>query len=315
MTRRHLPFLPMLLAGVLPAQKMLTPDGSGRVVQLYDLEQLTGDPAATATKQHWLPSNDDATTSPAQHTADVLRRFVEPPLGPDDDLKPLGARWLALLGSPDQVASLDRLWRTATSRRADLIDIELRLYTVEAKAFAGLKAKLVAVERPGGIGYEIVAEKDEAKALTTAIEAAAGETLVAPRLAVLPLQFATMAVKNQVSYVKDFTLTRAGDQTIADPVVDVVWDGHSIDVISAWQPDGLLGVSVDVQLQELQRPIAQFETTLLTGLPPVQIQLPRVTGVRLRQTAVLGVDSLTALAAQKADGTWFVATLRAGAQK
>jgi hypothetical protein len=120
-------------------------------------------------------------------------------------------------------------------------------------------------------------------------------------------------MQSQTAYVKDFTLERQGDLMIADPVVDTVWDGNQVDVIAAWQPDGLLGLAVDVHLQELQKPIPTFTTTLVAGLPPVQIQLPRVTGVRLRQTAVLGADSLAVLAAPKADGTWFVATLRAKA--
>ncbi|MBL8751690.1 MAG: hypothetical protein JNK15_00200 [Planctomycetes bacterium] len=309
--------LPLLFAGLASAQKMNAADGSGRIVQVFDLHELRpvdpDEPDQPA--KPGLPTGEIRATSPGQHVADALRRFVDPPLGADDDLRGLGSRWLVMLGSPEQLASFERLWRAAQKRKEDVVDVQLRLYTIDAKKFAAIKDKLVAVERPGGIGYEMVAADKQATAIATALEAADGDSFEAPRLAVFPLQNASMSVKDQTSYVKDFTLTRVGDQAIADPVVDIVWDGYSIEVISTWLPDGLLGVSIDVQVQDLQRPIPKFETTLQAGLPPVQIQLPRVTGLRLRQTAALAKDSLAVLAASKADGKWIVATMRATALK
>jgi hypothetical protein len=155
-------------------------------------------------------------------------------------------------------------------------------------------------------------EKAAASTFRAALAKAPTSQLDAPRLAKNPLQRAPISTLTQTLYVKDFTLSRTGDTLIADPVVDVVNDGNTTDVIATWLPDGLLGLSCDVTFQELQKPIPQFETTLAKGIHPVTIQLPRVTGVRLRQTAVLGKDSMVVLAAQRADGSWLCATVQAG---
>ncbi len=242
----------------------------------------------------------------------LFRRLIDPPLQPGDDLRTLGDRWLVLLGSPAQAASAERLWHAALAKKEDPIDVQVHMFEIDAKAFAPLQEKLVAVQREQGMAFEGMLEKDAASAFRAALAKAATQQLDAPRLCMNPLQRGTMSMVKQTSYVKDFTVTRTGDTLVADPVVDVVQDGNITDVIATWLPDGLLGMSCDVTFQELQQPIPQFETTLGPGLPPVKIQLPRVTGVRLRQTAVLGKDSMVVLAAQRASGEWLCATVQAG---
>ena len=69
----------------------------------------------------------------------------------------------------------------------------------------------------------------------------------------------------------------------------------------------------NVLLNNLGTPIAAV-TTKVADLPtPLQFQVPRVHGTRLRQTAISAADAVVALAAQKADGSWLVATLTARA--
>ena len=123
-----------------------------------------------------------------------------------------------------------------------------------------------------------------------------------------------MSWRESYSYVKDFVCTRVGDNVVAEPVVDVVWDGSRTEVCATWLPDGMLGVWCDVTVQEVEQPIAEFQATVGPLKTPVTIQLPRVTGARFEQTAVLAPGAMIVVATQKVDGSWLLATVRAKVQ-
>ena len=311
------PMMLALLGGstTLAAQKVPLPDGSGRLVQLFDMHKLQ-DPADVADKPQLglLPASAPAPDQ-LQAVADMLARFVEPPLAPGDDLRALGGRWLVLLGSPAQIASADRIFQTAIERKLRLIDVQAKFFELTEKDFtATLKPRLVQVERDKQIAYEMVFESKDAPAIVAAVSKAAAMQLDAPRLTVRPLQRATMSMHNQTAYVKDFEMTRVGDTVIADPIVDIVWDGHQTEVLATFLPDGMLGVSCEVTFQEVQKPIATFNTTMPGMKLPATIQLPRVSGTRLKQVAVIGDGAMVALASQKVDGSFLVALVTANVQ-
>jgi hypothetical protein len=291
----------LLLATTLMAQKLPLPDGSGRVLQLFDV-------------QTFLPKPGTAPATELQKIADVMARFLEPSLGPGDDFKALGDRWLALLGSPEQIAAAERLFRLAKERRERLIDLDVQLFGCDDKAFAKLKARLVQVERDQRVTYENVFGKQDAHDFADAVAKTAATQLVAQKLTVFPLQRANVAVKNQTSYVKDFTITKNDKDYIADPVVDIVWDGNETEVLATFLPDGTLGIACDVVLQEVEKPIAEYKTTVAGSTLPVTIQLPRLTATRLTQAAVLAEGSLEVLAARKLDGSWLLALVSAQAR-
>ncbi len=311
--RTMLLVLPTLL-GLLPAQKMPLPDGSGRQLQLFDLDQLLPPPDDETPDQRAAPAGPDAAAhaAEAQAFAALLGRFVEPPLGPGDDCRVLGGRWLAVLGTAQQLASLERLVSTAAAQRDRFVEVEVRLLRVGAAAFAAeLQPRLTEVQRDGETSWETVVGTAGAAELAAAAIAAASEQLDAPRLLVAPLQRATMAVKTQTAYIKDFTLTRTAGALIADPVVDVAWDGWEAEVFAAPRADGNLGIACNVTFQQLEQPIAKFETTVPGAKLPLTIQLPRIEGTRLQQTAVLAPGALVVVAARKLDGDWLVALVRA----
>ncbi|MBL8728762.1 MAG: hypothetical protein JNM25_10055 [Planctomycetes bacterium] len=308
--------LPLLLAtSFVAAQNMPVPDGKGRILQVFDLQ---------TTQAPWL--EDDAPEQPAadaagaaaagapsvagdhQYLAEFLRPFVTPALGPGDDLQVLGGRWLTLLGNPAQVASLERLMANAVARRDLLVTTTVRIVGMQASVFEQ-RVKPMLSARAGAEGvFDAVIPAARAEGLRHVV--AGGETIDAPRLTVAPLQRATMSMQTQTGYVQDYTLTRHGDQLIADPIVGVVWDGIMVEFCAMVLDDGLIGMCCDVQSQQLQRPIQEFQADIGTGTP-VTIQLPRTTGVHFRQTTRVAAGDLVVLATQKVDGDYLLAIVEA----
>lgn len=308
----------LLLAAMLTAQKVPLPDGSGRQLQLFDL-RLLGDPPDLAAARMAAPGKPDPKAVPPmapgpQAIADLLARLVEPALGAGDACQVLGERWLAVLGSPAQIASAERLFQLAVERRDRPIAVQIRLLQVGDKAFVdSVKPHLIEVVREERRSFESVLEAQGAKDLEAALGGLKeARSIDAPRLSVIPLQQGHVAVIDQTAYVRDFDLERKGGTVIANPIVDTVWSGNVTNVCVTCLPDDTIGLSCDVAFQEVQKPIQTYDTKVGGGI--VTIQLPRVTGTRLRQTAVLAKGSLVVLATQKVDGDWIVALVRANAE-
>lgn len=110
-----------------------------------------------------------------------------------------------------------------------------------------------------------------------------GTTLAAPRLVVLPGQRATIEMVQQISYVQDFDVARAGDDWVADPVIGVVAPGVRVDLTVLEADSNRDGRTDEAALawsvvaSDLRRPIAHREVgALATGTPaPVTVQFPR----------------------------------------
>jgi hypothetical protein len=116
---------------------------------------------------------------------------------------------------------------------------------------------------------------------TRSFRAALGELdevdrLDVPSVTVRPLAPAHVTTTNQTAYVRDFEVEVREGAVIADPIVDVVQDGVSIQTSAVPLDGGRIGLSVEVEVADLQRPIPTFETTIGAGGAPVTIQLPQV---------------------------------------
>jgi len=310
-----LAFTPLLLA-----QSMPVPDGNGRILQLFDLHRcraasLPDQDAATA--QFGLRRDaeavaDQTPAAPAhqneQYLADFLRPFVEPPLGSGDDLKVLGGRWLTMVGDVTQVANFERLMAGVVANRELLVTTSMRIVHMERQPFEQRLQPMLTAKAGAHATFECVLPAAKAAELVAALEGA--DVLEAPTLTVSPLQRASMSVRQDISYVQDFTLTRHADAVIADPVIGVVWDGIEIDLCAIVLADGLVALRCDLRSQQVQQPMPKFETDLGMGAP-VTIQLPRTTGVRFRQTARVAAGELVVLAAQKVDGDYLLALVEA----
>tara|TARA_R110002096_G_scaffold43169_1_gene116279 strand:+ start:238 stop:1182 length:945 start_codon:yes stop_codon:yes gene_type:complete len=296
--------LPLLATtSMLAAQRMPMPDG--RILQLFDLRETQHGGA------HKLaPMKHDA----GKHAASMLRHFIDPPLRDGDDITAIGNHWIAVFADEQRIASVDRLFHAAKQHRNDLLTIEVKMLDVSADKFRKhLLPQLDKIERKAGTTYETVVDKPKAKKFLTSCETAATTVLAAPLLSVLPLQKAHIMVGNETAYVKDFTVQRAGDAVIADPVIATVWDGHKSEVCATFLPGGRIGLTCDVNVQELLRPIPTVETVVVKGTKPVTIQLPRLSGVRLANVAEIAAGSLVVLAAKRSDGNFLVAVIKASA--
>jgi hypothetical protein len=300
------------LLSALPAQQVPLGDG-GRLLQVFDLDDLRPDRAkgpdlvVVAAGENADAKAAQQSTEGCQRLAAFVARFVEPPLQPDDDVQVLGRRWLTVLGSPKQIASVERLLATARARRTELIGTEVHLLEMPAAAFTAHVAGLLAKPGADGATRAAVLSKQAATELLDAVvKGSDSNVLSAPRVVAAPLHVVTMSVGEQVSYIKDFAIETVGGQLIANPIIDQVFDGLHIDLLCTYTGKDKVGLQCAVLQQELAKPIAEFETALgVTG--KVKVQLPRTTGVRLEQTAELELGSAVLIAADKKNGTWLVA--------
>lgn len=304
-------FLSCALAALpLAAQELPLPGDVGRRLHVFDLHRLR-------------PSGAVAPESPAERMAGpaaradtldlaaVLRQHVEPPLGAGDDLTVLGGRWLTLLGSPQQIASLDGLLHHAERHRDVLVTTTVRLARLPAATFRDRVQQQLPPRAGTPAACEAVLTAATVRQLEQVLqETADAEVVAAPRVTTQPLQRASITMLEPISYVQDFTLERHGEQVIADPVVGVVEHGVRADLFAVPLADGTIAVHCDVLSQQVQQPIPSFETDLGIGTP-VTIQLPRTTGVRFRQAAALAPGHVAVLASQQIDGDWLLALVEA----
>ena len=99
----------------------------------------------------------------------------------------------------------------------------------------------------------------------------------APRLTIFNNQRANLTLVNQIGYVKDYDVEVAQTAFIADPLIDVVQDGLTLDVRPTVSHDRKY-VTMEVQptLASLLRPIRTFETNLSGISTPVVFELPEI---------------------------------------
>lgn len=296
-------FVMLAAANSLSAQRMPMP--GDRILQMFDLRE---------TRHEQMRGAGVMNGGKSDEVVAVLRHFIDPPLRPGDDIKAIGPHWVAVLADEQRIACVDRVLQAAKKHRNDLLTIEVRLLDFKADAFhKHLGKDLVKVARGETTTYESVIAKDNAKAFVRKCIDKAHTSLAAPTLSVMPLQPATTSVVTQVPYIRDFTVHRRNNSVIADPIVDTTWEGHKSKLLATFLPDGRIGLSCEVQVQELHRPIPEAKITIVKGAQPVTVQLPRTSGVRLANVAELAPGALVVLAAKRLDGTYIVAIVKASA--
>lgn len=99
----------------------------------------------------------------------------------------------------------------------------------------------------------------------------------APRLTIFNNQRANLTLVNQIAYVKDYDVEVAQTAFIADPLIDVIQDGLTLDVRPTVSHDRKY-VTLEVQptLATLVRPIRTFETNLSGLSTSVVFELPEI---------------------------------------
>jgi hypothetical protein len=299
----RLVLLPLLCSGLAPAQKLALDDGSSRVLQLVDVEDLLvgGDPAATE--------------SPLQRLATFLREQIDPPLGPNHDIRPLGRHALALLLQEAQATWVERRLADARAAKGTVILVETHICEVTHEAYTMLVQRFlganVATQK---VQTAVVTATDAERLRQGLVEIDGCNLLTAPRVAVRPLMVASMQVGEDVSYVKDFTVTLVDGKWVAEPVLHKVFDGTRIEVIATPLGTGQIGLSYDMLTQTLARPILEFKTKLGTT-EDLTVQLPNTQGQRICQSVALREDAAALMATQAASGRHVLAFVSARAVK
>lgn len=109
--------------------------------------------------------------------------------------------------------------------------------------------------------------------------------ITAPRLTIFNNQRANLTLVNQVSYVKDYDVEVAQTAFIADPLVDIIQDGLTLDVKPTVSHDRkYVTLEVKPTVATLLRPIRTFESSLSGISTPVVIELPEIRYSRAETT-------------------------------
>ncbi len=193
-----------------------------------------------------------------------------------------------------------RMGHIALARAADLVAVVPASADFLAKMAHGLADDLARVEQQGAVTYETVIAKESAASFLGRATKAADDTITASKIGTQPLHRANVQLSTETSYVRDFVLRHRQGAPLAEPVVDKVWDGVRTEVCATFLPGDRIGLSCELYVQKLHRPIATIEATLAQGLPPVEIQVPRTTHVRLAGVAELSAGDLLVLASRSA---------------
>ncbi len=332
-TRVLLPFAVSLLAASAAAQKLPLAGANGREAALVDVRALLPRPAAGKE-----PDIEAMRTALAE-LAGFVREFCEPELAATHDVQPVAERWLAVVGTSQQLAFVERLVATAEKEPETQVVVEGRFYELPAAAFAQhVEPLLPAIDKaqvPALSGVPVVGflfergDRDErgarvavidaqkAAALHAALETAAGVTFgAAPKAVLRSLQAATIATGEEISYRKDYECRVENGEFVWHEVRDTVFDGIRLGATCGLLDDERIALRFELLLQHVQHPFPEFATTLTAKAPgksqiekKVTVELPHVTGVKTKQSLVLKDGASALVVGQKDDGTWCVSTV------
>ncbi len=275
----------LFLSAAIPAHAQAPGVADPRVVKTYHLGDLAGT-TAPGPDLRLRTDHDDLAgrppSTPPMVIAQLVRSFVQPPLLPNEEVQPIGERWLTLLGRPEQHAWLERFLATAHAGQEQLVAMECRFWAMPEATY-----QLDVAPALGEQGRALLEPGEGTAAFLQGLQKLAKVTqIAAPKLTVRPLTEASMSVENQTSYIRDFKVEKVRDELIADPVVAIVHDGLRLRTAATLLTDDTAGIALEAQIADLQKPIPTFETTLGIG-KPISIQLPTVLTTRLDAAATV----------------------------
>jgi hypothetical protein len=303
MLRKDLLLLPYLLCGALLAQGPgPARDAEDRIARLHDVGKL-------------LPGNDTAREAPRDalsSLASAVRFLMQPALRADEELQTLGERWLVLLGRAEQHAWLEQVTLGELAAAMPLGQLQVQVVTFPAAQFA--MHVLPALQGGDAPREVMVLEPGEAtEAFVKAVLARKdAEAMELEPVAMTAMRMASATKLYQTAYVRDFAIEANPRSMVADPVIDVIHDGISVQAMATRREDGSLALSLNASLAELHRPIPTFTTSLGVG-KPVTIQLPSVTRVKVEAKVELLPGQMVAIVMPKIAGKQSLLLVRIGA--
>ncbi len=156
-------------------------------------------------------------------------------------------------------------------------DIRARTENIFNRALGGL------LSARGGMSLSFsILDDVQLGMLMRAVEKTLDSSVVnAPRLTIYNNQRANLTLVNQISYVRDYDVEVAQTAYIADPVIDVVQDGLTLDVRPTVTHDRKY-VELEVQpaVATIKRPMKTFESGLSGLTSAVVIEMPELSFTR-----------------------------------
>ena len=175
-----------------------------------------------------------------------------------------------------------------------------------AEAYVEVSARLVAMNTnlaEGALGWARHAKQalrvDRSAAQAFLDELAADghvKEINSPQIVVEGGSIGTVAVVNQVSYVRSFDLLATHSALAADPQIDIAEEGYQL-VVQPQQPDadGFVALALELTSVTLERPIEVREANILGADIPVSFQLPVTTSQRLGASTHVGPEDVLVL--------------------
>jgi hypothetical protein len=275
----------------LPQDRASTPR-SVRVFDVRDLVELgpsASQPSAVGAGERrgleLTPANEEA-----PHALSILVGFLDELADPPLDNPPEGefVDWiegghLMVLGDAARHAWVQGVLDGIRTSEV-MIHVRVRLATLPA-------GKLDLVDVPSN-GEPSVMLAHEAEALLATARREGAELVTSPALMALPLQRAMVTITRQLLFVTDWELrtVEPDGRKVADPIIETVSDGVTLDVMGAPFGNGLFALDLRLTVAALEEPVPSEQRVLAPGLPPVEVSLPllRKTEVHTRVALVPG---------------------------
>lgn len=226
---------------------------------------------------------DDGRFASVSELEQLAARFCQPPLDPKwERIQADETGWLIGYLRPEQHAWLERFLQLQSApERRWMAQIETHWFRLTPRQVARLGLEGSA---------QILADAAEVAAQIAVLSSNNGEALTSPRVTAFAGQLAELSVLNEISYVKEYRLeiVEPGRQEIADPVVDVIQEGHRMEVRALQTGDELYGLRLSCSSAEIERPIPTRRFQLSPVLPSeVEVAMPQVLTAQVDATVLV----------------------------
>jgi len=280
----------VLLASDVGAQRVAIE--SSTVLTTYDVSDLTGDRKLTqlaelatgsaaqdrrlqALDEYVAGLKDGDVTGSMESIVAAVRELIQPPLEPGEQrVEGIREKYLVVHATDEQQA-----W--------------VRSFLEATRAFEGymlVQAKVLTL--PPGHLEEIVGQRSGhildavgvERMMTQVARLRDSEIISAPRLMTLPYQSANLRVMNQTAYIKDYEVVvlPGKDTELADPVIDVLETGLSLDMRGVPLGAERLALRCKLAYTTARTPIPQSKVRVGAAGHEFTIQLPETRTVRVQ---------------------------------
>jgi hypothetical protein len=252
-------------APVVPIAPQARGPVAGEMGQVYDVRDLLEASPLSFPLPAFSGTSDERNSGSerrlkCQALERLVRGFIEPPLVDGRD---------EVLAYPEAGILLARVPAQGHAWTQQFIELQRRpLRQIEVKLWA-LEAPLEHLRRLGlGDEGRLTLPPGGADRFLGDATRESTNLLSAPSLLLYERAIASLSTLDDYSYVKEFRLVtvQPGNQVIADPVVETLHEGWSMEVLGAQVSPKEFGIELFARQQVVQRPVATHEIELQKGV-------------------------------------------------